>query len=83
MDFFTSLPFETFLQITVATILGMILGIERLLAGRTAGPRNSLPDPASEPAIALLEEKPGKAACEPRPEWDRVPRGKDFRAQYG
>ncbi len=28
-----------FLQVTIATILGMILGVERLLASRAAGPR--------------------------------------------
>lgn len=38
---FSSLPHEflPFIQITVALIFGMILGIERILAGRTAGPR--------------------------------------------
>jgi putative Mg2+ transporter-C (MgtC) family protein len=31
--------FVPFAQITIALIFGMILGIERVLAGRTAGPR--------------------------------------------
>lgn len=39
MDFLTNPEIMPFVQIVLATLFGMLLGIERVLAGRMAGPR--------------------------------------------